>query len=288
MTFLDLLDALEKNDRILVLNLLFVNNTNFKEPLDEQGFFLHKAGQCIYGSMCEMVINYSLVEIDVNRKNKHGVTPLNMAARFNTDACAMLLKCKADVNSTTDAGFTPLQKAAMHGCCKACRQLCNTEAVNIKGPKVYQTNKEIYVNWQNNDKNTVLDLVIAARDKAIMKSTYIWPYKRWEDRSTKIVKLLIKMGADVNLQNDDGETPLRITARYKIDYIVKLLLHYNADVFFKNKENKVALELTEHNIYEHVKTLIRVNEVNCEGKYQLINMNLKLKVKLKIVKMVSK
>ena len=96
------------------------------------------------------------------------------------------------------------------------------------------------------------------------------------------------MGADVNLQNDDGETPLRITARYKIDYIVKLLLHYNTDVFFKNKENKVALDLTEHNIYEHVKTLIRVNEVNCEGKYQLINMNLKLKVKLKIVKMVSK
>ena len=37
--------------------------------------------------MCEMVINYSLVEIDVNRKNKHGVTPLNMAAIFNTDAC---------------------------------------------------------------------------------------------------------------------------------------------------------------------------------------------------------
>lgn len=96
------------------------------------------------------------------------------------------------------------------------------------------------------------------------------------------------MGADVNLQNDDGETPLHITSRYKIDYIVKLLLHYNADVFFKNKENKVALELTEQNIYEHVKTLIRVNEVNCEGKYQLINMNLKLKVKLKIFKMVSK
>lgn len=96
------------------------------------------------------------------------------------------------------------------------------------------------------------------------------------------------MGVDVNLQNDDGETLLHITARYKIDYIVKLLLHYNADVFFKNKENKVALDLTEHNIYEHVKTLIRVNKVNCEGKYQLINMNLKLKVKLKIVKMVSK
>ena len=44
LTFLDLLDALEKNDRILVLNLLFVTNIDFKEPLDEQGFFLHKAG----------------------------------------------------------------------------------------------------------------------------------------------------------------------------------------------------------------------------------------------------
>ena len=287
MILLDLLDALQKNDRTLVLNLLCVTNINFKEPLDENGStFLHEAAKCIHGRMCEMVISYSSVTIDVNWKNKLGFTPLHMAAISNTDACAMLLKYQADVNSTTNAGFTPLQKAVMHGCYKACKQLCYRIATNKKGQNVYYKNEEIDINKQNNDKNTALHLVIVARDQAVMKSTKIWPFKRWKDRYTKIVKLLIRMGANVNLQNDDGETPLHIAARYEMDYIVKLLLHYNADVFVKNKENKVALDLTVHNIYEHVQTLIRLNETNCESKCPLVNI--KLNLKIKIFKLVHK
>lgn len=50
------------------------------------------------------------------------------------------------------------------------------------------------------------------------------------------------MGANVNLQNDDGETPLQIAARYEMDHIVKLLLHHNADILIKNNHNKVALD----------------------------------------------
>ena len=281
MTLLDLLDALQKNDRTLVLNLLCVTNIDFKEPLDEYGnTFLHEAAKSIHGRMCEMVINYSSVTIDVNRKNKHGFAPLHLAAISNTDACSMLLNYKADVNSTTNAGFTPLQKAAMNGCYKACRQLCYRVATSQEGAKVYHKNEEIDTNRQNNDKNTALHLVIAARDQAVMKSTKIWPFKRWKDRYTKIVKLLIRMGANVNLQNDDGETPLHIAARYEMDYIVKLLLNYNADVFVKNNENKIALDLTVHNTYEHVENLIRVNEVNCESKCDLVNMKLKLKMKI--------
>ena len=165
-----------------------------------------------------------------------------MAAIFNTEVCAVVLKMGTDVNSTTKAGFTPLQKVAMHGCHRACRQLCMIEITSAKGRKTYYTNEKINVNWQNNAKETALHLVIAARDQAIMKSTKIWPFKRYNNHFTKIVKLLIRMGANVNLQNDDGETPLQIAARYEMDHIVKLLLYHNADILIKNNHNKVALD----------------------------------------------
>ena len=46
------------------------------------------------------------------------------------------------------------------------------------------------------------------------------------------------MAADVNLQNNDGDTPLHLAARYEMEYIVKLLLHYDADVNITKKKVK--------------------------------------------------
>ena len=247
-----------------------MTNIDFEEPLDKHSnTFLHRAAQCKHGRICEIVIDHSTRKI-VNRKNIHGATPLHMAAIFNTEACAVLLKMGADVNSTTNAGFTPLQKAAMHGCHRACRQLCRIEVTYAKGRKTYYMNEKVNVNWQNNAKETALHLVIAARDQAIMKSTKIWPFKRYNDHYTKIVKLLIWMGANVNLQNDDGETPLQIAARYEMDHIVKLLLHHNADILIENNYHKVALDLTKFNLYKHIETLIKDNGRKSESKCQLV------------------
>ena len=44
--------------------------------------------------MCEMVINYSSVPVDVIARNNNGVTPLHMAALSYSEACSMLLKYK--------------------------------------------------------------------------------------------------------------------------------------------------------------------------------------------------
>ena len=94
---LDLLDAFDKNDRSLVLNLLCKSNIDFKRPIDKEGnTFLHSAAKCIHGRMVEMVISYSSVPLDVNSKNLIGITPLHVAALNNTEACSMLLKYNAD------------------------------------------------------------------------------------------------------------------------------------------------------------------------------------------------
>ena len=217
--------------------------------------------------MCEMVIGYSSNPIDVNSKNSVGATPLHMAALNNSESCAVLLKYGGEVNSTTNAGFTPLQKAAMHGCYKACRLLSRTEQFNVKGCSVFGVNKELNVNWQSYDEETALHQAIDARNQAIMKSKKVWPFKRQRDPYTKIVRLLLRMGAHVNLQNCVGETPLHIAARHEMDYIVKLLLHYNADVHITSKNDKTALDLTKDNLYSHVKSFIIENECNSKRKY---------------------
>ena len=263
---LDLLDAFDKNDRSLVLNLLCNSNIDFKRPIDKEGnTFLHSAAKSIHGRMVEMVISYSSVPLDVNSKNLIGITPLHVAALNNTEACSMLLKYNADVNSTTNLGYTPLQYAAKHGHYKACRWLYILESTNFKGRPEYYVNEDLNINWKNCYKETALHLAIDARGGTMMKSKKKWPFNIWGYRYTDIVKFLLKMGADTNIKNHSGDTPLHIAARHEMEYIVMLLLHYNADVDLKNDRNETAIDLTKNHSYPHVKDLIMLNEFYSKG-----------------------
>ena len=252
-----------------MLNLLCNSDIDFEEPIDNHGTtFIHRAAQCIHGRMCEMVINHSSRPVNVNAKNHDGVTPLHMAALYNSESCTMLLKYDADVNSATNYGYTPLQYAAKNGCYKACRLLCKIEDTDFKGRVVYHLNEKLNIDSQNYYEDTALHLVINTRNAVIMHSKKKWPFNTCTDRYTKIVKFLLFMGADVNLQNYDGDTPLHLAARYEMEYIVKLLLHYNADVNIRNKKYEMAVDLTRKHRYPHIQVLLQDNKFHSEGKTQ--------------------
>ena len=266
MLFLDLLQALDKNDRHLVLNLLCNSDINFQKPIDTDGTtFLHRAAQCESGRMCDMILRYSSRPVDVNAKNYCGAGPLHMAALSNSESCTTLLRWEADVNSATNYRYTPLQYAAKNGCYKACRLLSRIEETNFKGCTVYRLNEKLNVNLQNYYKETALHLVINTRNAVIMHSKKKWPFNRCTDLYTKTVKFLLNKGADTNLQNFDGDTPLHLAARYEMEYIVKLLLHYNADVNITNEKSETALNSARNNRYPHVKDLLKDNEVHSKG-----------------------
>ena len=263
---LDLLEAIDKNDRTLVLNLLCKSDINSIESIDNHGTtFLHRAAQSIHGRISEMVINYSTHLVDVNVKARNDVTPLHVAALANSNACAVLLKYKADVNSATNYGFTPLQYAAKNGCYKACRLLSRIERTNYKGRTVFYPNGNLNINLQNYYGETALHLVIITRDAVIMRSKKKWPYNRCTDRYTKIVKFLLNKGADTNLQNYNGDTPLHLAASCEMEYIVKLLLHYNADVNIRNKKGETAVNSAKYNRYPHIKVLLKDSDINSKG-----------------------
>ena len=212
-----------------------------------------------------MIINYSSRPVDVNAKNHDGVTPLHIAALSNSEACTVLLKYEADVNRATNYGYTVLQYAAKNGCYKACRQLSRIEETDFKGRTVYHRREQLNVNSQNYYKEIALHLVINTRNAVIMHSKKKWPFNKCTDRYTKIVKFLLNKGANVNLQNYDGDTPLHLAARYEMEYIVKLLLHYNAGVNIINKKDETAMISSNSNIYPHVKTLLEDNQINSKG-----------------------
>ena len=193
-------------------------------------------------------------------------TPLHMAALSNSESCPMLLKYEGDVNSATNYGYTPLQYAAKNGSYKACRLLSRIEGTNFKGRTVYYPNENLNFVLQNYYGETALHLVINTRDAVIMHSKKKWPFNRCTDRYTKIVKFLLNKGADVNLQNYDGETPLHLAASYEMEYIVKLLLHYDADVNITNKKDETAVNTAKNNRYPHLKALLVANKVNSKGK----------------------
>ena len=115
---------------------------------------------------------------NVNVKDGMGGTPLEIVAWSNNiPIMEMLLASKADVNVKNMSSMTPLHGAAANG---------SKEAAKIGGP------------WAN------------VNARAIDKKTPL--HHAAEKGSKEIVELLLAHGADPNVKEAFGETPLIIAA----------------------------------------------------------------------------
>lgn len=62
----------------------------------------------------------------------------------------------------------------------------------------------------------------------------------------QVANLLIEKGADVNIADRTGTTPLHLAAKYRTPELVDLLIKHGADVNQKDENNKTALDLAEN------------------------------------------
>jgi len=144
---------------------------------------------------------------DVNGRGKGGTTGLMYAACQGEVHCMeLLLEYKADVNLKDDNGNTALTLAS-----------ALVEFDNSNGPLAW------------------------AKDGTVDEAgKEVYELKKGE--ISEVIKLLLEANADVNLQNNDGETALMCAITNENIETVKLLLSKKPDLGLKNKYGKTALQ----------------------------------------------
>lgn len=143
----------------------------------------------------------------VNERDQEQQTPLQVAAdRCNSVATELLLAKNADVNAKGNMGWTPLHLATQRSC---------EEVVQIL------LAKGANVNARDEWGNTPLCLI----------------------RSTSIGALLFAKGADVNTRSFSDSTPLHTVAGYSTPECVEWLIAQGAELNVTDKRGETPLDV---------------------------------------------
>ncbi len=182
---------------------------------------------------------------DVNYKNWSKTTALIRAAASNhIELVKLLLNHEADVNHKNKDGMTALILAAGYGHIEVVQLLLNNEADGGE------------------------DLICAAENNDYLDDDY-----------SKVVKVLLDNGVDVNYKNEEGNTALIVAAKKDYRKAVEVLLDKGADVNYENeKDGKTALIAAAFDnrtkaviaLLEHPENSADVNYKNQNGKTALM------------------
>ena len=152
---------------------------------------------------------------DINARNNKGATPLHMALEYgHCDAALLLLQHGAAVNAADSDGRTPLHLASQAGCVEAVKLLLRYGAdISAKDAK---GNTAIHYAAKSINKE-VVELVLRADVNA--KNAYgetplkilIRECAKWDSQRRQcyeVAKLLVERGADPNIRDSSGVSPL--------------------------------------------------------------------------------
>ena len=213
---------------------------------------------------------------DVNvKENTSGMTPLMIAmiSMYSDKIIQAILDKGADVNVENTSRMTPLIIALFKKYSdEIIRAILDKggdvnvqENINGKTPLMIAYGKQ----YSNDiiqailDRNPILDkngetkLTLAIKEKSSLD---------------KILSIINK-GADVNVQNKDGNTVLILALINKSPDIIKMLLNNGADVNVQNKDGKMAIdyayeEYRDNDIYTTIRDMLRTR---CKDDLEVIN-----------------
>jgi ankyrin repeat protein len=202
---------------------------------------LHIAARYGNQQLSQMLIEKGKAKI--NAKNKNGLTPLHLAIKYeHLMVIEYLIKAGADINAKTNDGSTPLHMAIQTGCRKTVNFLINKGADKTAKDDNGQTilhyavlsgsvefftfvikgNKHL-INLQTKNGCTLLHIAI-------------------QNRSQELVKFLIEEGADQNIKDKIGQTPLNYAKKYGKPDIINLLLYGHTNTWDFNTLQAAAIE----------------------------------------------
>jgi len=171
-----------------------VRNKNGQTPL-------HLASQCHHSSIVALLLKFGA---DVNAQDNDNMTPLHLAlgqytpdnARVTT-AAQVLLEHGASVHVRNKNGQTPLHLASQHG-------LSGIVALLLK----FGADMDA----QDDDNMTPLHFAVHLSSEPDTGFFYGDDGDTKYDKAVKVITLLLKHGVNVQVQNNNGETPLQVAS----------------------------------------------------------------------------
>ncbi|TDH71807.1 hypothetical protein CCR75_003537 [Bremia lactucae] len=162
-----------------------------------------------------------------------GTSPLHVACENNhNQAVKTLLRYKARVDVVANDGFTPLHHAAKQG---------HTEIVAI----LLSSRAKFDLPIRNSSTTALLLASVAGH--------------------SYVVEQLLDAGADPQVEDAEGNTPLHFTSRdgnYRATY---LLLTAGADPDMPNENQETAFDMAEKQGHSHVQYLLDTNGMGLDG-----------------------
>ena len=186
---------------------------------------------------------------------KDPCTPLMRAAeRGQLKKDRSLLASGADVNAALGYGGTALMLAASEGHLEIVKALlaAGANANSVGGTFHYGG----FVAWMsalnrcNKNWAEIFDAMLASGVELNPTiDVYFSPlgYAISKQQDPAMIDALVKRGANVNIKDLEGETPLMFAARFSSAEVVKTLIDLGADVNAKNKRGESVLAIAEMN-----------------------------------------
>jgi len=185
-----------------------------------------------------------------NKQNNRGYTALIYAVldHLNIEIVKLLLDHNADSNIQDKNGSTALIYEA---------QDFEPNIEILKLLLDYDANPNI----QNNLGHTALIYAVENNLKHVLKSTLnMWSMvniqDNKEDTDQTTVGILLHYGANTNIQDNQGMTPLMHAVKKGLPETIKPLLDYGADIYKQDNQGMTALDLAQNRNHQTIIDLL--------------------------------
>ena len=234
------LAAINKHDNV-VHALSDYNCEVYAKDKDAYTALLHLSCERGYVSIVRSILNED--KADVNTRTDSGYTPLTLAARGGHDNVVHVLLSDSQclVDAKGQDGYTALHYSCRDGRVDIVRTLVKHKA-NVNA-KTERGETQLTLATRNKHDNVVHALLSDSQCLVDAKGQDGYTALQYSCRYgyVGIVRTLVNHKANVNARTDSGDTPLTLAAINKHDNVVHALSDYNCEVYAKDKDAYTAL-----------------------------------------------